>query len=176
MADSTPGLTDSEEKELLDLLSKVGTVFSYNFFNLIAERFVMIPVEAVTLRKKGDKIQVLLLEREEKDSVWGGLLHSPGTILRASDVNDDKSYKNAFLRLEEREIGNKFSKEPIFLRNWFHRVKRGVENAMIFVCTIEGEPKNGQFYNIDDLPENVVETQIEFIKYAAQEAKRLKII
>ena len=168
---SSPHKFSEREFQLLKkMVQKMDPPISHKIFRLIAQRFVLTPIEAVVLRRKDLKIQVLLIERDPKDPDWGGKLHCPGTILRANDVNEKGDYSLALRRLEDRELKTKFSKPPVQITNWFHRVTRGVENSIIFVCQINGVSPAGKFYDVDNLPKNIIYSQIGFIRFAAKVA------
>jgi len=173
---SPHNFSEREFQFLKQMVQKMGPPIPHKIFRLIAHRFVLTPVEAVVLRKKDSKIQVLLIKRDPDDPDWGGQLHSPGTILRANDEDGKRSYSSALRRLEERELKTKFSKPPILITPWFHRGNRGIENAMIFLCQIKGDPPVGKFYNIDSLPKNIIKSQVGFIKLTAKEAIAKKFL
>jgi len=167
---SSHRFSEREFNLLKEIVQKMDPPIPHKIFRLIAQRFVLTPVEAVVLRKKATNIQVLLIERGRNDPDWGGQLHCPGTILRANDAKGKGDYSYALERLEENELKTRFLKPPVFITTWFHKVTRGVENAMVFVCQIKGEPSVGKFYDIENLPNNIIKSQIGFIKFAAKAA------
>lgn len=124
-------------------------------------------VEIVPLRKVDGRVQVLLTKREDDDPTWPGMLHTPGTVVRSTD--EEGSYKSAFNRILEGELSSiQLASDPQYVCSLLHRVKRGMEDATVFYVEVAGDPEKGTFYDIDDLPENVVDTQIDFIQSAAK--------
>lgn len=124
-------------------------------------------VEVVPLRKRGDSVEVLLTKRDSDDPNWPGMLHTPGTVVRPTD--EEGSYASAFERILGGELASvKLTGEPQYVDSVLHKVKRGMEDAKIFFVEVRGEPTTGAFYNVQALPENVVDTQIDFIHMAAQ--------
>jgi hypothetical protein len=122
-------------------------------------------VEIVPMRvSREGKIQVLLVEREISDPIWGGMLHTPGTVIRASDTRANNA--DAFERILEGELSNVPASKPVFVENVFHEVKRGKEQVQVYYVEVTGEPVSGRFYDADALPENVVDSQLGFISHA----------
>ncbi len=85
-------------------------VFSATVYAL-ARIVTFVPIETVVLRRKDDRIQVLLTRRPSDDEYYPGMIHIPGTILRASD----RRIEDAFARVQEGEIKKKFSRKPEFV-------------------------------------------------------------
>lgn len=125
-------------------------------------------IEMVPLRRsRTGEVEVLLTRREADDPYWPNQPHVPGTVLRASDR--EGSYADAFMRILEGELaGISTVGEPVFIQNSFHQVKRGRELALIHYVEVAGEPKNGAFYPVNNLPKNIVSHQVWFIKKAAE--------
>ena len=173
MSQITEGLISSEEDRLVELMGKVGSAMSNRFFNAVATKFALIAIETVVLRQSATgTIQVLLTQRPLDDSIpaWRGMWHSPGTMLRASD----RSYEDAFARVQNGELGTRFLEPPRFVDTLFYRHVRGSENPLIFVCEIEGEPRNGKFFDVESLPENLTPHHQEVIRVATQHYQALK--
>jgi hypothetical protein len=123
-------------------------------------------VEFMPLRTSPRGVEVLLLEREESDPVWGGLLHTPGTVVRASD--SEGSFTDASARLVDGELaGTRLAGEPVFVETLLHRVRRGTELAHVYYVEVAGSPARGVFEQVASLPERVVESQRAFIVRAA---------
>jgi hypothetical protein len=55
-----------------------------------------------------------------------------------------------------------------------HISRRGAEQAQIFWVEVLNEPDNGEFHGLDKLPEEVMQSQIGFIKLAAKEFEKNK--
>jgi len=129
-------------------------------------RLTVLPIlEVVPVRLGQDgRPQVLLTERDASDPIWGGMLHTPGTVLRPSDV--EGSNTGAFGRILKDELNGLEVGEPVRVESIFHKVKRGTEQAEVYYVEVYGELQNGQFYDADNLPANVVDTQLDFIRNA----------
>lgn len=130
-------------------------------------------VEIVPLRKVSGIIEVLLIRREENDPVWPGLLHTPGTVIRASDIEND--FGDSFKRILEGELHNTSTGKPKFVKNLLHKVKRGMESSQIYWVEVLGPPLVGQFYPVDSLPIEMVDTQKELIDIAVEDFVKNKI-
>lgn len=150
----------------VDVLSRLqpGKI-PLDIFIQIARLTVLPIVEVVPVRMGADgKPQVLLTERDASDPIWGGMLHTPGTVLRPSDAEEGNA--GAFGRILKDELDGVEVGEPVLVESIFHKVKRGVEQAQVYYVEVYGEPTNGQFYGADSLPMNVVDTQFDFIRNA----------
>lgn len=137
-------------------------------------RLTVTPIlEVVPLRLHDGTIEVLLLERENTDPVWGGQLHTPGTVIRASDTPGD--LHDAFERITHGELGGcAFTGTPTYVETVFHQVKRGRELAMIHWIEVTGEVSVGKWYPVGGLPATIVSTQIPFIHSAVKSFKSAK--
>lgn len=119
-------------------------------------------VEIVPLRLVDGKVEVLLLEREAGDPFWPGKVHTPGTVVRASDYTDG-SLDKVFARLLQGELEGTKTTLPHFAFNIFHDSGRGREVSQIFWVEVLDEPKVGMFYPAENLPENLARIQLDFI-------------
>lgn len=154
-------MNDHEEKTLTNLIQKLPDIFGYELFCSVAGKFVLPAVEALIFREFEGKKQILLIKREANDHIWSGLWHNPGTIIRKSDFIESgllssKTLKKCFERLEAKEIKGKFKSEPKFKNIFIDKTKRGVGLHLLFECEVESFSE-GQFFNVDNLPENRVE-------------------
>jgi len=94
-------------------------------------------------------------------------------MLRASDVDPETEtgfrvpeydgFKKAFDRLTKGELGVKFKCPPVQIKSLFHLTPRGPEVALIFLCEIKGEPLNGKFFDIKELPKNLIDHHYRII-------------
>lgn len=125
-------------------------------------------LEIVPLRLNSEgEVEVLLIERPKDDPVWSGKLHTPGTVLRGNDT-----LEIAFDRILTQELNINLKKTTKFVTCILHKVARGNELAAVYYIDISGiENINGEFYNSNSLPRNIVETQVEFINQAVQNFK-----
>lgn len=137
-------------------------------------RLTVIPILEVVPLRLGEKgsVEVLLLERDSADPIWGGLLHTPGTVIRASDTQGD--YSDGFQRILTGELQGIQATDPVFVKNVLHKVKRGMEAAAVYWVEVLHEPLNGEFHEVSKLPEKIVNTQTAFIQEAARSFIRCK--
>ncbi len=125
-------------------------------------------IEIVPLRKNIEgRVEVLLTKREDDDAHWAGMYHTPGTVIRASDIPG--SYDDAFKRIISGELGGISVSEPVYVTSILHKVKRGMESALIFWVEVNEEPKTGEFFDYGNLPEDLIDTQKPFIKMAIKD-------
>lgn len=154
----------NETKQIVDMLSRCEPGrLSPDVFEAVARLVVYPAVEFIPLRKNGDKIEVLLFERPEDDIMWPSMLHTPGTILRPTDL----SYDDAFERLRKDELVGVEFDPPIFLGAELSRNKRGACVLLEHIINVTNEPGIGKFYDINSLPPNFIDAQYPSIKRAA---------
>lgn len=159
-------LSNQETEQLLALLQKYEPGFlPFPVFRAITRLVVTPIIELVPLRKTSeDKIEVLLLARGPDDPIWPNEMHTPGTVIRTYDF---KNKTQPFNRIINDELRGTKVKDPVFVTNILGESKRGIEQAQIFYAEVVGEPKIGQFFPVDALPEQIMESQISFIEAAA---------
>ncbi|MEI7918175.1 MAG: hypothetical protein WCH58_02220 [Candidatus Saccharibacteria bacterium] len=151
-----------QAKELLSKLQPGQLPF--NIFIEVARLTVTPIIEIVPLRTNADGYtEVLLTKREDSDPIWPGMLHTPGTVVRANDRDDNS---DAFRRILNGELGDIKTSAPVYVKTILHKVKRGTEQAQIFWVEVHGESKIGIFYDVNKLPGNIIDSQIDFIKAA----------
>jgi hypothetical protein len=161
-------LTSEEIQTVTQLLAKLEPGFlPFEIFHAIT-RLVATPIiEVVPLRHNTDGgVDILLLRRDNNDPVWPNKLHIPGTVVRASDSN--KNFDEAFERILSGELNGVTADRPTFVKNLIHHSGRGMEVSQIYWIEIVGQPSTGQFYNVKELPADLVESQMDFIPAAIQ--------
>lgn len=141
----------------------------YPIFEQIA-RLVALPIlEIIPLRLTyNGEVEVLLIERESHDALFPGAVHTPGTVIRATDNNPDKGPWQPLVRILEDELGGTNVGPINFVGSILHASRRGVEQAQLYWVEVVGEPVKGVFYNVHELPDNLIESQNDFIKLAAE--------
>ncbi len=160
------GITEAEIETVTQILSKLQPGrLPFTIFHEFARLGVLPIVEVVPLRlSPAGQIEILLLERDADDPVWPGQLHVPGTVVQASDT--EISYSNAFSRIFQGELQLAAAPNPVFVQNILHHSGRGMESSQIYWAEITGTPKAGRFYDTEQLPENLVQSQLDFIPQA----------
>jgi hypothetical protein len=152
-------LTEEEINLARELLSKLEPGFLPPPIFYEITRLTAVPIiEVVPLRFNSGKTQILLLPRSSNDPTWPNQLHVPGTVIRATDTMDI-----AFRRIFDGELNGSGHGEAEFVQNILHNSGRGMEASQIYWVEILDEPKTGQFYNANDLPQTLVRSQLDFI-------------
>jgi len=158
-------LSKKEIQVLTKLLGKLQPgLLPLDIFLQIARLTVLPILEVVPVRMHDAKAQVLVLPREANDGLWPDDVHVPGTVLRA----DDKGALEKALERIKKELGGASLGEPVFVQTVFHESKRGWELAFVFWAEMGGEPKLGQYYDLENLPGNIMASQTEFIREAGR--------
>jgi hypothetical protein len=152
-----------------DLLKKLEPGFlPYPIFEQLARIAALPVVEFIPLRLgQHVQVEVLLLDRGPDDPFWPNMLHTPGTIVRATDLHKGEPHDwQAFERIVQDELKNTKVRGPHYVGSMFHDSKRGVEQAQIYWIEVIGEPNVGTFYDAAALPDKLIQSQKAFIAQA----------
>jgi hypothetical protein len=169
----TAGLTAEEETHLIKLLKKVRQPWSYEFYLGFCPLACLTATETVFLRWIKGRLYVLLVKRDSNDPHFKGQVHSPGSMLRATDNKGEglDAFKDPIARACK-EVN--FDPESIRLKFagfLSHNTPRGAELAMIFACLCEGEDpvfSGNDWYLVDQLPGNIISHHLAIVKIAVQ--------
>lgn len=162
-------------EKLVTLLRKLQPGFQeYEVFEQMARIMVLPGVEFVPLRiNQHGRAEVLLLKREPSDRIWPGKVHTPGTIIRATDI--EAGLESVFHRIKTDELGDTKISEPHFVCNILHQSRRGGEQAQVYWVEVLEDSKVGTFYETDNLPPELIDSQTEFIKLAVDSFIKAKL-
>jgi hypothetical protein len=157
--------TSEQITQAAKVLTQLQTgVVPLEIFHEITRLWVTSIVEVVPLRIVDGKVQVLLLQRPDDDPNWPSMKHTPGTVLRATDVTE--GIPSAISRIYNKELGIEEWQEPQYVQPIFHQVNRGAEMAQVFYIDLTYQEVNGEWYDADALPKDIVDTQLSFIQAA----------
>src|SRR5580704_17304344 len=94
-------MDDNEVNQTTNLLKKLEPGFQpYPIFEQIARIVVLPIVELIPLRMHNGTLQVLLIQRAADDEYWPNLWHTPGTVVRSTDLpNGQQTNWPAYERL-----------------------------------------------------------------------------
>lgn len=141
-------------------------------FLQLAQLLTLPIVEVVPLRKRGERVEILLTQRSADDPFWPRQWHVPGTVVRATDTPG--TFADPLQRVLQQELKGVATAEPEFVKTVFHHSGRGMEMSQIFWVEVTGEPIVGEFYDTDNLPPTVVTSQLDFIPAAIAHFKKSK--
>lgn len=161
-------MTHSHEQQIATLLKGYKPGFlPYPIFEQIARLVAMPIVEFIPFRQQDGQIEVLLIARPQDDVLWPGLLHTPGTVVRATDIqNESGQMWTPFKRILHDELLDTEVGSPHFVGSQLHLSKRGAEQAQIYWVEVQGAPLVGSFYPVTSLPTTLIDSQISFINQA----------
>lgn len=166
-------MNQDEIKQAEALLSKLEPGY---LPELLFHQFTRLSVtgilELVPLRKSSfGNIEVLIRRREEDDPHWPNMLHTPGTVLRPTDSDD---YSNALDRVFMEIDRNSFNYSISQIYTIFRSVNRGKELAVVFATEITDTKETDIWIPLEDIDSKIVDTQVEFVKKAAEVFKLKK--
>lgn len=163
-------MTDQEITTTTNLLKKLPAGFlPYPIFEQMARIMALPVVEFIPLRRSESGVEVLLIDRGPDDPIWPNALHTPGTVIRATDLNHGADNQIAFERIIHDELHDTNVGEPHSFGNVLHESKRGIEQAQLYWIEVTGEPQVGTFYGTQSLPANLIDSQRDFIISAARD-------
>lgn len=148
-------LTGTEIQDLVRLLEKVQLPAPYPVFIALCKS---IPLIAIDLAVMPDNNHILLTYREDEYyKNW----HIPGSILCYQETVEE-----AQKRVAEKELGMSLGDARfVSYFNYFDVREHGM--TLLFVMKPTGEPIDGKYFKIDELPKKflrVQEHEIEFLK------------
>jgi len=127
-------------------------------FNEIARLAALTAIEFIPFRKNNDAVEVLLFRRSLDDSFWPSLLHTPGTILRASDTTFDDAYNRLFKdELNCKPLAIKFIGNELILN------ERGRVLLFKYIVDVTDIQTDGEFHDTKSLPDDVLAQHKEMI-------------
>jgi ADP-ribose pyrophosphatase YjhB (NUDIX family) len=161
-------IPDDEIKVTENILKKLEPGFlPLPIFHQVTRLTTTPIVEFVPLRQNDNKIEVLLLKRPNNDPVWPGMLHTPGTVIRATD-----SLEVAFKRILTKELGGASIEQPSFVTHILHHSGRGMELSLIYWIELTESMSDGVFYDSDEMPDLLVQSQLDFIPAAVENFRK----
>jgi hypothetical protein len=171
-------MTDEEIQRTAELLKKLKPgLMPYPIFKQVARIAALPVVEIVPLIRSESGVEVLLIDRGPNDPLWPNMLHTPGTIIRADDINTGERHNwQAFERIMHDELKDTEVGTPYYVGSMLHQSKRGAEQAQLYWVEVTGVNKVGDYYPVSSLPESLINSQTTFIKLAGTsfaEHKRL---
>lgn len=131
-------------------------------FEAIGRVSVYPAIEFVILRNKGTATEVLLTRRSPDDITWPNMYHVPGTVLRPTD----NSFEDAMSRLYVDELAGFELSSPQFVGAHFNHYARGTGVGFEYYASVMNEPTNGTFFNVTDLPDDLIVEQRAILQRA----------
>lgn len=168
----------TEINQLVGLLRQFEPGYlPYPIFEEIARLTVMPIIEFVPLTIIENEVNVLLIRRDKDDPLWPNLLHTPGTVLRTTDYEENPKNRKQwapFQRIIIDELKSASVGLPYYVGSIFHKSKRGIEQAQVYWLEVVSNPNVGEFYNVTQLPKCLIESQYIFIQEAVKHYYRYK--
>lgn len=169
-------MSEEEVSQTASLLGKLEPGFlPYPIFQEVARLMALPIVEFIPLRLHKGVVEVLLIDRGPEDPLWPHLLHTPGTVIRATDLNGGgRKNWQAFERIAQDELKGTEIGAPHYVGSIFHQSRRGAEQAQLYWVEVLSEPLVGSYYDTNNLPPKLIVSQVKFISEAAKHFKRHK--
>lgn len=153
--------TEEEVHMAADVIRRLPKGFlPFDLFISIAEKVTTPTMEVAPLRRRGDKIEVLMTQRPDTDPHWPGGWHLTGTVVRATD--DEGDFSSGFNRVLYDELHG--TVQPIdeiqYVGMKFWDVERGRELDQMFYFetnATDDDVKEGAFFDVENLPVTTLE-------------------
>lgn len=165
---TTSGLTAPEQAQLISLLQKIAVPVPQLDTPLYVALARLLPqptIEAVPLCLiQSNQVQVLLLKRGPDAAMYAGYWHFPGAMIRASDENLSTVFGRIAAELGVTTLA------PNFVGHlWRPNTARGPILSVIYTIRLDTKrwSGSGQWFDIEELPQPMVEDQSEMIRVAA---------
>ena len=156
-------ISKSETEQLVNLLNKLKPGFLPKEIFFALSRLVVTVTYTIVPLFYDEGIKVHLVKRESNDSQWPNLVHTPGNVILPAD----KSIDDCSLRLIETEMkGLNIKEDPIYAGYVFDEIPRGKEIAIINYILLDNKPDYGELYDVTELPDNIIPTEVKRIKMA----------
>jgi ADP-ribose pyrophosphatase YjhB (NUDIX family) len=169
--------SQSELRAAAETLRRLPRGFLPNPIFLEVTRLVVTPVtEFAPMREKEGKLQVLLTQRPDDDPNWPGKWHVPGTVVRSTDQKGHLG--DAMDRVLKGELHGAvlpMQGEPQLVEVTFDEILRGAEIDHVYYFKTDAKDEelvDGQFFDIDDLPEEMIPHHIPMIAGIVASYKR----
>ncbi|MDD3647382.1 MAG: hypothetical protein PHS44_02675 [Candidatus Dojkabacteria bacterium] len=161
----------SEINEIVKNFKKLKPGFQkFDVFRELCRICVTPVVEVLPVRKKRNRIEVLLTKRSKDDAFWPDMFHMPGVVLLATDK--DGSLSDAFERIFKGELGGTNPKKmPTFVGYSFRNEKRGMGLSLLHWSDEEAALNTGAWFDHCHLPENILRLQIPNITRIVEDYK-----
>lgn len=150
-------MNNDEEKSLVQLLNKITWPVSPEVFNALLGAVPTVAIEVQVITELGN---VVLLPRPVGDTLFAGIIHGPGTVIRRGDTEE-----SALMRAV-RELGGANVSRPEFIDrvhvpmgDGFMQCVRGQEIGLLFGVEISYPMPShllNHIYNPKILPGNVL--------------------
>lgn len=165
-------LSDEEIQQAANILRRLSPAFlPFDIFRETTRLTATPTVELVPLRRQGGHTEVLLFKRPDDDPNWPGQLHTPGTVVRATDAA--QGLQAPLDRLYKDELQVVPALDPRYVTSILNKVARGSELATIlYLHMSRTEAPTGAWYPASELPDTIVETQRNFIADAVTTYER----
>jgi hypothetical protein len=129
-------------------------------------------MEVVPMHNDGmGNISVFLTKRDNNDKFWPGQYHCPGTMVLNRDFTSDE-LDSAWKRLKTNEFHEQGIGSPVFVSKNLLKTKRGNEVALVHYVEVPLDLAGGEYFLIENLPENLVEHHRNIINIAADYYKK----
>lgn len=167
-------LTDTEIKDIAQKLKKLKPGFlPFDLFYQFNRLKVTITIEVVPLcLGPNGEVMVVLFNRGPDDAWWPNLYHTPGSCLIDDDISNEDEWglpTKTFARLKATEFGDiKLIDQPQFVNNLSHQTIRGPESVHVYIQEIDYNSAKSHLFPVANLPENMMDHQINMIKKCAQ--------
>ncbi len=178
LIDQQPQPLSAEEiKQTAENLRRLPKGFlPFEVFNAVAEKVTTPTIDVVPLRISNGRMEVFMLRRPGDDPYWPGQWHVPGTVLRSTDKAGDFSsgLDRLFKSKDETEGTITPTSAPKYVTTKFWDVARGRELDTVHYVPVEATSDQlpGQFFPVDELPDDTIEHHKIIIQEAAEAYKR----
>lgn len=162
---NSDNLTELEISQTVSNLSKLKPGFlPYEIFKQICRLTTASTVVLLLFANIENEKKVLMIPRDLDDEFWPGIYHTPGGILRSTDVNIETAL-NRILNVELNEMN--LDNPPEFFKFYFKPTKRGRELTLAYRANLTGTEYPGKLFALNEIKEEIIlDSEVEMIREA----------
>lgn len=160
----------NDVKTTLEVVAKIinNRNLPQSIFNEFQKAFGGTSLEVVPIKFDATgNIQVFLTQRPMSDPYWPGDYHVPGTMIFPWDLELKDGFDEGWARLMSKEImSSEHVSSVSSVETLSLKTRRGAETAVVHNLVFRDDPggiKGGEWFDINDLPKNLVEHHHQII-------------
>jgi hypothetical protein len=142
-------------------------------FSEVLKTIPTVALEVVPIYEdENGELKVFLTKRSSDDKFWPNMWHSPGTMVINIDANGTGNFGHAWDRLKKNEFMDEGLGDPVAVSQKLLKTKRGNEVSLIHYINVPNDLKGGEYFSIDNLPDNLVNHHLIIIGEALDAYKK----
>ena len=163
-------------RQTVRFLNKEGEkpLLTKEIFDSVLKAIPSTALEVVPFSIADGTLKVFLTRRSKDDEFWPNQWHCPGTVIINSDLEDGGDLNKPWKRLKEKELNCTSLPDPVWVGKRHLKTKRGNEIALINYVEVPMDLEGGKFFEVDNLPDDLIDHHRIIISEAVKAYKNKK--